>query len=73
MTTQARQADLEDVYEALAAGIDAAGPEREAFYLAKVALLLAERIGDPAEVLKALREAASDPDPMRDPSGPGPG
>ena len=48
--------DVETVYEALARGVDAAGPDSE-LLLAKVALLLAREIGDAARVV-ALVESA---------------
>lgn len=59
--------DMEDVFEALAAGIDAAGPEREAFFLSKVALLLAHELADPARALALIAAAQADPEPMREP------
>jgi hypothetical protein len=39
-------AELEQVYDLLAAAIDEAGPEREALFLAKVVMLLAHQIPD---------------------------
>lgn len=47
---------LEDVYAALADGIDEAGPEREALFLSKVALLLAQALDDPTKALGLVRE-----------------
>ncbi len=38
-------ADLEQTYEALALAIDHAGPDREALFLAKLVLLLANEVG----------------------------
>jgi hypothetical protein len=38
--------DLEQAYETLAAAIDRAGPANEALFLAKLALVLAHRLGD---------------------------
>jgi hypothetical protein len=38
-------ADFEQTYEALALGIDRAGREQEALFLAKLALLLANEVG----------------------------
>lgn len=47
---------LEETWERLAVAIDAAGPQAERF-LAKLALLLAEEVGD-AERIRALIGAA---------------
>lgn len=47
---------LEDVYAALADGIDEAGPDREALFLSKVALLLAQALDDPTKALGLVRE-----------------
>lgn len=49
--------DVETIYEALARGIDAAGPERSELFLAKAALLLARELGS-AERAVRLVEAA---------------
>ena len=49
----------ERLYDALALAIDAAGPEREALLLTKLALLLANEIGDEAAVNQAVALAAS--------------
>lgn len=56
---------LEDVYAALAEGIDAAGPEKEAMFLSKVALLLANEISDPERVLQLIADAQLNMDAMR--------
>lgn len=56
---------LEDVYAALADGIDAAGEENEAMFLSKVALLLANEIGDPDRVLELIAAAQKNMDGMR--------
>ena len=37
--------ELEQAYERLARAIDAAGPEREALFLTRLALVLAHRLG----------------------------
>ncbi|TPG61155.1 FAD-binding protein [Roseomonas nepalensis] len=50
---------LERVFEAVSAGVDAAGEEADRRFLARLALLLAEEVGDPARVL-ALVAAASE-------------
>lgn len=49
--------DVETIYEALALGVDAAGPEAERF-LAKAALLLAHELGDPARAVTLIESAA---------------
>ena len=46
-------AELEQVYDLLAAAIDEAGPEQEALFLAKLALLLARQAPD----VDCIREA----------------
>ena len=55
---------LEDVYEALARAIDAVGREKETIFLAKVALLLAERLDDPASACALVEAALVDLDAM---------
>lgn len=51
---------LEQVYEALAAAIDRAGADKEALFLAKLALVLAQRAGEGVDfddcVTVALRD-----------------
>ncbi|MFO7549854.1 MAG: DUF2783 domain-containing protein [Haliea sp.] len=46
-------AELEQVYDLLAEAIDEAGPEQEAVFLAKLALLLARQVPD----VDCIREA----------------
>lgn len=53
---------LETVYERLAEAIDATGPEKETLLLAKLALLLAEALGDPDRVVGLIEDAARDLD-----------
>lgn len=56
--------DFERFYESLAAAIDRAGPGGEALFLAKLALALAHRLGDPAAAEAAIAEALLDlPEP----------
>ena len=55
---------LEDVYAALADGIDAAGPHREALFLSKVVLLLANALNDPDTALALVREGLDGLDGM---------
>lgn len=52
--------DLEAVYDSMAQAIDRAGPEREALFLAKLALQLAHRLGDPVAVGEAIEVALRD-------------
>ena len=51
--------DLEQVYEAMASGMDAAGPEREQVFLAKLCLLLAHRLGDLEQFEACCRTASA--------------
>lgn len=53
-------ADFEAIYEELAQAIDRAGPEKEALFLTRLALLLAHRAGDAAAVRQAMAEALED-------------
>lgn len=54
--------DLEDIYDRLASAIDAAGPEKESLFLAKLCLTLAHQVGDRAVVERAIEIAAADLD-----------
>jgi len=49
----------ERLYDALAEALDRVGPANEALYLTKLALLLANRVGDEAAVNEALQAAAA--------------
>jgi hypothetical protein len=49
--------DLEAAYEALAAAIDSAGPEREALFLTRLALVLGHELGDVAAFRTAVQTA----------------
>jgi hypothetical protein len=51
------QAELETVYEALANAIDRAGAEKAGLFLAKLALLLAQELGDAPAVLASVAQA----------------
>lgn len=53
--------DLEQVYEALAVELDAAGAKRD-LLLAKLALLMAEEIGDAERVIALVKAAAANLD-----------
>ena len=56
MSTMA-SADFETAYETLATAIDTAGPEREALFLTRLALVLAHELGDIAVFQNAVRTA----------------
>lgn len=56
--------DLETAYEVLAEAIDTAGPDREAVFLARLALVLAHETGDLALFRRAVQAAL-----MQDGSG----
>ena len=49
--------DFEAAYEALAMAIDSAGPEREALFLTRLALVLGHELGDIAVFKTAIRTA----------------
>ncbi len=53
-------AALETWWESLAAGIDRAGPEHEALFLAKLALLLGREVGDTETCQRLLQTALED-------------
>jgi len=52
-------AELEQVYDLLAEAIDEAGPEQEALFLAKLAMLLARQIPDVERIREAVAAALS--------------
>lgn len=54
--------DLETVYDAIAEAVDAAPAERRELFLAKLAFVLAELVGDAGEVAEAIEAAARDLD-----------
>ncbi|RMF08508.1 MAG: DUF2783 domain-containing protein [Alphaproteobacteria bacterium] len=56
-------AALERIYDALAEALDRSGREHEAVFLAKLALTLAARLGNEAEILDAIAIAERDLDP----------
>lgn len=53
-------ANLEQAYDVIAAGIDAAGPAQEAVFLAKLALALANHIDDTKVVSQCVSMALQD-------------
>jgi hypothetical protein len=58
MTQPLEFAELEQVYELLAAAIDAVGPDNESLFLTKLCITLAHRSGDLVAVREALEIAA---------------
>ncbi|MGD9862335.1 MAG: hypothetical protein AB7S99_03890 [Pseudodonghicola sp.] len=53
------QDDLETVYEALAQAIDGVAAEARELYLAKLALALADTLGDAPRALAVIAECAT--------------
>ncbi|MBN9428071.1 MAG: DUF2783 domain-containing protein [Burkholderiales bacterium] len=53
--------ELEIVYDELAVAIDEAGPQRESVFLAKLALSLAQELGDAARVSALIRDCLNEP------------
>jgi hypothetical protein len=49
--------DFETAYETLATAIDSAGPQREALFLTRLALVLAHEVGDIDAFRKAVKAA----------------
>jgi hypothetical protein len=49
--------EFETAYETLALAIDSAGPEREALFLTRLALVLGHELGDIAAFKKAIGTA----------------
>ncbi len=54
------QSDLERLYDVLAQAIDEAGPEKSELFLAKLALLLADALGDADKACQLVRNALDD-------------
>jgi hypothetical protein len=52
--------DFETAYEALATAIDSAGPQREALFLTRLALVLGHELGDVTTFRKAIKSALED-------------
>ncbi len=52
--------ELEKVYDALAEGIDKATPEKSELFLTKLALLLANELGDSSTVTRSIKTALRD-------------
>ena len=53
---------LEQAYDLLAQAIDAAGPDKEALFLTKLCLVLAQHLGDLATFEAAIAAAKADLD-----------
>lgn len=51
---------LEEIYDLLAESIDKAGEDKRALFLAKLALALANMVGDPREVARAVEASLRD-------------
>lgn len=60
MTGGMPTSDMEAVWEALAGGLDRAGPEAETLFLSKLALLLADALGDRHRVEQLVEAALRD-------------
>ena len=52
--------ELEQVFDALAEGIDRATPEKSELFLTKLALLLANELGSAAPILRSIETALQD-------------
>jgi|HubBroStandDraft_6_1064221.scaffolds.fasta_scaffold204538_2 hypothetical protein len=52
--------EIEEVYDLIAAGIDKAGPDKTALFLAKLSLALANLVGDSQAVANAVLAAGRD-------------
>jgi hypothetical protein len=52
--------EIEQVYDLIAAGVDEAGPDKASLFLAKLALALANLVGDVEVVAGAVQAAARD-------------
>ena len=52
--------DFETAYETLAKAIDMAGPDREALFLTRLALVLGHEVGDIAVFRQAIKTALED-------------
>ncbi|SKA69452.1 Protein of unknown function [Thiothrix eikelboomii] len=53
-------AELEAVYDALAAAINQVGTEQESLFLTKLVLLLANQLGDQTQIEQAITTALRD-------------
>jgi hypothetical protein len=53
--------ELENIYDELATAIDAAGPEQESVFLAKLALSLAHELGNAGRVSELIQDCLHEP------------
>jgi hypothetical protein len=53
--------ELENLYDELAAAIDASGPEQESVFLAKLVLSLAQEFGDAARITELIQDCLHEP------------
>jgi hypothetical protein len=60
MSGKLKPEELERIYDLIAEAIDAAGPDREALFLSKLALALANRLGDEERVRECISVASRD-------------
>ncbi|MEJ2760632.1 MAG: DUF2783 domain-containing protein [Gammaproteobacteria bacterium] len=60
MATSLTPEELERIYDLIAEAIDAAGPEKEALFLSKLCLTLANELGDEEQVRKCIAIAGQD-------------
>lgn len=60
MTTTLTAESRDRLYARCARAVSAAGPDREALFLARLALLLMEQLGDEARCQQALDQALED-------------
>lgn len=52
--------DLEQIYDALAQGLDQAGDDKHSLYLTKLALILSAKLNNKDVVLQAINDALKD-------------
>ncbi|MDD2924338.1 DUF2783 domain-containing protein [Rhodoferax sp.] len=52
---------LEALYDELATAIDAAGPEQESVFLAKLVLNLAQELGDATRISALIQDSLNEP------------
>jgi hypothetical protein len=60
-SSELTQEQIEAVFAAMAQALDRAGPDRRERYLARLALLLAEALGDGKKALACVEKAGQDP------------
>lgn len=60
MSASLKPEELERIYDLMAEAIDAAGRDKEALFLSKLCLLLAENVGDESTVKECIEMAEKD-------------